>query len=302
MRQAYDAIVIGLGPAACIAARHLADAGRSVAMVPLAARRQAPCSDWLDYWAVPCDGVDAWGAPVNLTVTKLIAMSERVIEFEDAGSHSRCGLVEVGDFRTACLEALANHSHVRIWERERLLRYAYDGERVAGVHTPNTTLLAPVVLDTSRACQRVDVRPAEHGLFDAMVWGRYLGVSRGIDSAVALASSSGARFWVLPIDELQASLGVEVRGVPAARVASAAQLWEDELVGCPQLAQQLMNAQLLPDCPLQRVVYQQTSAAAPDGLWPLKELDAPTPLGFSPATLIEAAQLARTLLQDAVFS
>jgi hypothetical protein len=302
MRQSYDAIVIGLGPAACVAARHLADAGRSVAMLPVAAHKQAPCSDWLDYWAVPCDGVDAWGAVLNLTAAKLIALSERVIELEDAGSLARCGLVEVGDFRATCLEALANHPRVRIWERERLLRYAYDGERVAGVHTPNATLLAPVVLDTSRACHRVEVRPGEHGLFDAMVWGRYLGVSRGIDSAVALASPSGARFWILPIDELQASLGVEVRGVPAVRVASAAQLWEDELVGCPQLAQQLMNAQLLPDCPLQRVVYQQTAPAAPEGLWPLRELDAPTPLGFSPAVLIEAAQRAKSLLQDAVFS
>jgi hypothetical protein len=68
------------------------------------------------------------------------------------------------------------------------------------------------------------------------------------------------------------------------------------------LAEWLMNAQLLPGCSLQKVVYHHSHPAAPEGLWPLKELDAPTPLGFSQSTLQEASQLAQTLLEDAVFS
>jgi hypothetical protein len=272
-------------------------------MVPLVAHKHQPCSDWLDYWAVPCDGVEAWGATLNITASKLIALSERVIEMEDAATatQSRCAVIEVGEFRRQAIDSLAAHPRVRLFEGERLLRYATEGERVVGVHTPNATLLAPVVIDTARACQRVDVRATERGLFDAMVWGRYTGVVRPLDSAATIASPS-AKFWLLPIDELHASLGVEVRGLPAARITSAAQLWEDELVGCPELAQWLMNAHLLSDCPLQRVVYHHGTVAAPEGLWPLKELDAPTPLGFSAATLHEASQLAQSLLQDAVFS
>jgi hypothetical protein len=137
-------------------------------------------------------------------------------------------------------------------------------------------------------------------LFDAVVWGRYYGVSRDAGplgaGAVTLAGRQGSRFWMLPISEVETHLGVEVRAQPAARLTSPAQLWEDELVGCHPMAQRLMDARLMEACELRRACYPHGPGLSQAGLVCLAELAAPSPLAFSWSILEEAVVQAQKAL------
>lgn len=314
MRELYDAIVIGHGPAACLFAKVVAEAGGRVALLdlPRSARRDA--SDWIDYWLVPRDVADSAAAQrLALDAAQLETLAERTLEvvrFDQAGPSLpsvSCALVAVEDFRLACLEAMEATATVEKTGRLALDRYLYQGNRVIGAQAASRSgevveMLAPVVVDTTRSCARVDVRPTEFGLFDTVVWGRYHGVCREagpkMGGAMTFRGLSGSRFWLLPMNEDETQLGVEVPGQPAGRVTSPAQLWEDELVGCHPLAERLMNARLLEACQLQRACYPHGAGAVQAGLITLEELDAPSPLAFRWQVLDEALAQAEAVLCD----
>lgn len=313
MREPFDVVVVGFGPAACLVARTVADAGGRVAMIRWSRSVRNDASDWIDYWLLPRAEADPrLLARLGLSEDSLeqIAVQHLDVDHVDAltdeTSRERgCRLVAVEDFRQVCREALESASNIEQFERLALGQYLYEGERVVGVQASARQgepvwLSAPLVIDTTRACSRVDVRPTEYGLFDAVVWGRYFGICREIgrttNAAMTFRGRNDSRFWLLPITATETHMGVEVTAQPAGRLLSAAQLWEDELVGCPALADRMMDAALLEACELQRIVYPHGSGLAVPGLETLDEIDAPTPLAFRWSILTKAAQLADSVV------
>lgn len=313
MREVFDLVVVGFGPAACLFARAVAAAGGRVAMIrwPRSVRNDA--SDWIDYWLIPRDEAEVRllsrlgvaGDLLDQLAVQTLNVQQLDVLTDETTRHRGCRLVAVEDFRQPCREALELSPNIELFERLALDQYLYEGERIAGVQAiaRNGDLLqlaAPLVVDTTRACSRVDVRPTEYGLFDAVVWGRYFGISReaglSANTALTFRGRGDSRFWMLPVTATETHLGVEVTAQPAGRLCSAAQLWEDELVGCPALADRMMDAALLEACELQRIVYPHGPGAARQGLVALDEIDAPTPLAFRWAALVKAAQLADSVV------
>lgn len=315
MREAFDLVVVGFNPAACLFARTVAGAGGRVAMIRWSRSVRNDASDWIDYWLIPRDEAETrllarLGVAGNL-LEQLAVQSldiEQIDVLTDEATRQRgCRLVAVEDFRQVCREALERSPNIELYERFALDQYLYDGERIAGAqavarHGEVLQLAAPLVVDTTRACSRVEVRPTEHGLFDAVVWGRYFGIHRegalSGNAAMTFRGRGDAQFWMLPITATETHLGVQVTAQPAARLFSAAQLWEDELVGCPPLADRMMEAELLEACELQRIVYPHGPGVARLGMLCLEELDYPTPLAFRWSTLAKAAQMADSVVSS----
>lgn len=311
MRDFYDALVIGFGPAATLVARAVAESGGRVAMIgtPRGLRREA--SDWIDYWLIPDEPAGqqllARLGMTNAAVAEIT--SERLplrhadadgVADSDAG---QARLVAIEDFARACREAVEGSPQIDLFERYALDQYLYEGERIVGAQAiarggDVVELVARVVADTTRACARVEVRPTECGLFDAVLWGRYRGVSSPSAGAWTFSGRDQSRFWLVPITPQETHLGVEVFGQPAARLLSAAQLWEDELVGCPALAQRLMDAQLLESCELQKAVFAHGFGVSMPGHRMLEEIAAPTPLAFRWSTLGKALELAESFVAE----
>jgi flavin-dependent dehydrogenase len=320
MREKYDFIVIGLGPAACLVTRLLAEAGGRVAMLRGTRPTPEDVSDWIDYWLAPLNESAAKITSLfGDAFPSLESISQQIVDVEDIGAtvstetpvSQRCAVLAVEDFRSACQAALADVAGVRVLRHWRLDQFLLAGEQVVGVEAverdgTRRPLYAPMVIDARGDKVRTVVRPDAPGVFDVIAWGRYLDVTRQTNSPTAsvltFTGSSGSRFWLLPIDETETHLGVEATGLPASRLTSAAQVWEDELVGCPELAQRLMHAKLLDACDFRHLTYTAKLQSPVEGMVTLAELDAPTPLAFRWAILENAAQMAETILRDNLLS
>lgn len=316
MREKYDFVVIGLGPAACLVARLLAEGGGRVAMLRGARPTADDVSDWIDYWLAPLDESAAKiTALYGDAIASLESLAQQTVDVEDVGlaaspeqpAPQRCAVLAVEDFRNACQASLANVAGVRVLRQLRLDQYLLAGERVVGIEGverdgTRRKLYAPMVIDARGERLRAVIQPDNPGLFDAIAWGRYLGVTRPVNgqaaSVLTFTGRTGSRFWLLPIDETETHLGVEATALPASRLTSAAQIWEDELVGCPELAQRLMHAKLLEACDFRHLTYTGKVQSPVEGMVTVAELDAPTPLAFRWSILENAAQMAETILRD----
>ena len=316
MREKYDFVVIGLGPAACLVTRLLAEAGGRVAMLRGARPMAEDVSDWIDYWLAPLDESAAKITSLyGDALASLESLGQQIVDVEHVSSAAspdkpapqRCAVLAVEDFRSACQASLADVAGVRVMRQLRLDQYLLAGERVVGIEGverdgTRRKLYAPMVIDARGDKVRTVVRPDAPGVFDAIAWGRYLDVTRQANnptaSALTFTGSSGSRFWLLPIDETETHLGVEASSLPASRLTSAAQIWEDELVGCPELAQRLMHAKLLEACDFRHLAYTGKVQSPVEGMVTVAELDAPTPLAFRWSILENAAQTAETILRD----
>jgi hypothetical protein len=215
-------------------------------------------------------------------------------------------LVAVEDFSQACCESLESSPGVFVFEGCDFEQFVKDGQRVTGVRAQSRagnslSISATVVVDTTRATARLEVQPTDVGLFNVIVWGRYQGVARDNATAMTFRGRGESRFWLVPISDHETHLGVEILAHPASRILPAAQLWEDELVGCHEAAQRLMDAQLVEACQLQRACYPYGAGTSQEGLICLSELSTPSPLGFRWSVLTDAAQRAQSVLRDADF-
>jgi hypothetical protein len=312
MRESYDCLVIGRGPAASVFAHVAAEAGARVAMLDPPRSARTALSDWINFWLVPLDDEADVGARLRMDRPALFRHAIRAMDVAcvENGSERivRCALYDAAEFTARCQLIAEGLPNVDRLPRVALEHYLYAGERVVGVQASTARsverweMLAPVVVDTTRSTTPVDVRPAEYGLFDAVVWGRYRGVTllESSASASTFPGRAGSRFWLLPISASETHVGVEVARQPAARLASVAQLWEDELVGCPAMADRLMNAHLIEASQLQRACFPHGPCPAQPGLLPLDELTTASPLAFQWSVLGRAVRLAESVLQDAV--
>src|SRR5690606_8875357 len=86
MREKYDFIVIGLGPAACLVTRLLAEAGWRVAMLRGARSGSEDIHDWIDYWLLPLDESAAKvTALYGESLASLESLAQQLVDVEHRG-------------------------------------------------------------------------------------------------------------------------------------------------------------------------------------------------------------------------
>jgi 2-polyprenyl-6-methoxyphenol hydroxylase-like FAD-dependent oxidoreductase len=309
MREAYDCLVIGLGPAACVAAKTLASGGRRVAMIPSEQEEASP----LDAWILPAAPPEAIAlercglGPLSISRRARPQSFARVALDDGKGETALLehALIGVTELRELCLAAATCEPRITVLAELQFARYAFCGERVAGVvvstgvqtEPPSCehALTAPVILD-ARAQRVRRLRGQETGRYDAHFWGVYHNVAAIADRKAWQYSSTGVEFWLLPLAERgETIVGVSARRQPATRVFSGADLWEEELVRCPELAERLIDAQLRDSEP-EYCVYATCGTTVGCGVTVLEEIACPAAPCFRWSTLIAAAHTASTYL------
>ena len=217
--------------------------------------------------------------------------------------------------------AVANAARACNVLRSEFDPWVWEAARRAGAHCLRETTALEILFDGDRACgaclQPPDSGPkrvlgrvivdatGQHSLLArqlalrepltsrplAAIWGHYRGAPAGGDTGDAtllLATRDGrARFWYLPLGGRLASVGVVGEAAHLARGRGKPEtVFEEELVGCPAVAERLMEAHLEGRLHSRRSLsYAATQAAGHGWLMVGEGLAALDPVLYSGACL-----------------
>jgi flavin-dependent dehydrogenase len=270
MKDNYDCIVVGGGPAGATTAALLATAGHATLLVERDALPRYHLRESLmpeTFWTLRRLGV--WDQVKRCRSTQ---PAEVQFVLRDGSESSPCGdtpelreccttwQVERADFDRLLFDNAARHG-AECLDATPVVDVLLDGERAAGVRIspqagPSRDVRCRVLVDATGQqallANRLNLPAAadEHRR-NAAVWGYYRGARRAAGEnagATVILHTAGRNswFWQIPLCEDITSIGVvgdshdllDGREMPA-------EAFEDGLVKCPTLIQRLMNAELV---------------------------------------------------------
>ena len=315
MRNNYDCIILGSDPAACLMAGQLKSRGLSVLLLADDQRMRGQ-------WLIPYQGegsaeLTQCGVTIDVLerLTSRRHLLERVAcdggwEFE---SPEITQLIELEALQRHCLDWVASHGVGLVRDAE-LAPLPYLGEegQVRGVRLRTTNneeceVYAAVVIDhQTRAVRERDLRLRLE--FDRrtspVIWGHYRHVCRepGTQGGTAFwyAGQTGARMWIVPINEELTSVGGSFHNV-ALREAQRRDFWEEQLVACPALVERLFDAELVDSLRISHHPAANSAASEVSeisGLVTYHPLNRPAPIDIPWQAMEKAAQTAKKVAES----
>lgn len=252
MRDAFDLIVIGRGPAAALLASAVAAVGRKVLLVSHDPnhRDQGFCL-WDESWGRALAHDRYWQAlqlsPEDL---RAIATDELIVSLPgDAGGppvERRAWLLGTSHVTPLCRSRGIARGLLHLEDEVLTVEPGHERciVRLADRHGRPYAYSTALVVDATRL-GLVD-RPAAEPVA-VTIAGIYRHVAReaGSPGASGCAWRSGeAWFWMTPLSAHLTSVGVTLTTAARPSPVERARLWEDALVACPPLAERLLDARL----------------------------------------------------------
>lgn len=290
MRDAYDCVVVGAGPAGCTAATLVAMAGYRTLLVEREKLPRFHVGESLmpeTYWQLERLGVlermrnSSFVKKVSVQFVSHTGRESQPFVFPDHDPRdcSRTWQVERAEFDKLLYDNAALKG-ADCYDETRALEVLFDGERATGVRLerpgrPPLDVQARVVVDATgqqaMLANRLQLKVDDPYLRKAAIWGYYRGARRepgenGGATIILHTDEKRSWFWFIPLANDVTSIGVvgdssyllKGRGKPAT-------VFEDELVKCPALVQRLLQAQLISDFRVLREYSYRTTRQTGDG-------------------------------------
>lgn len=270
MKESYDCIVVGGGPAGSTAAALVAEAGFSTLLVEREKMPRFHIGESLmpeTYWVFRRLGVlDRMKNSkfVKKVSVQFIAESGKesqpfFFKEHDPRECSQTWQVERADFDQMLFDN-ASDKGADCCDQVRVRDVLFDGERASGVRLESADgtqrdVRSRVVVDATGQqavlANMMGLKNDDPNLRKAAIWGYYRGAKRdpgehGGATIIMHTEGKLSWFWYIPLSDDVTSIGVvsdsdyllKGRGQPAT-------VFEDELVKCPGLVDRLMNAELV---------------------------------------------------------
>lgn len=290
MKNSYDCIVIGGGPAGCATASLVAAAGYSTLLVE---REQVPRFHIGEslmaeaYW--PLQRIGVWEKLPAANFVRKLSMQfvgpsgkeTQPFYFPEHDPHeSSCSWqVDRSEFDRLLYEN-AREKGADCYDRTVVEEVFFDGDRAQGVRLSppggsSVEIRCRVVVDATGLqaflANRLGLKVEDPQLRKAAIWGYYRRALRDAGehagaTVVLPTCDQKSWFWFIPLANDLTSIGVvgdhsyllKGRGKPA-------QVFEDELVRCPGLVTRLMHAELVSDFRVAKEFCYRTTQHAGDG-------------------------------------
>ncbi len=290
IKDSYDCVVVGGGPGGCCAAALLAEAGHSTLLVEREKVPRFHIGESLmpeTYWVFQRLGVlDKMKSSdfVKKVSVQFIGSSGKesqpfFFKEHDPRECATTWQVERADFDKMLFDHAAERG-ADCADRTRVTDVLFDGPRVVGVRVESPEgstreVRCRVLVDATGQqaflANRLGIRQDDPKLKKAAIWGYYIGASRergehGGATLILHTQDKESWFWYIPLRDDVTSIGVvgdnnyllKGRGTPA-------DIFEDELVKCPALAERLMDAQMTGDFRVAKEFSYATKQHAGEG-------------------------------------
>jgi flavin-dependent dehydrogenase len=290
MKNQYDCIVVGGGPAGSTVASLVAEAGFSTLLLEREKMPRFHVGESLmpeTYWTFKRLGIlDKMKSSDFVRKLSVQFVSSSGAESEpfffrrhDSRECSQTWQVERSKF-DHMLFKLAEEKGAEAHDATRVQEILMDGTRASGVRLETTTgtpkdVLARVVVDATGQqallANRLGLRVDNPKLKKAAIWNYYRGAKRapgdnGGATIILHTQSKQAWFWFIPLADDITSIGVVAdrdyllknRGKPES-------VFQEELAHCPALVERLADAELTSDYRVAREFSYTTKQHAGDG-------------------------------------
>jgi len=270
MKDVYDCIVIGGGPAGSTVGTLVAEAGFSTLVLEREKMPRFHVGESLmpeTYWTLERLGVleqmkrSDFVKKVSVQFVSHSGKESQPFFFKehDPRECSQTWQVERADFDHLLFQNAAGKG-ADCRDEMRVRDVLLEGERAVGVRVEPAEreacdVAAKVVVDAtgqqSLLAGKLGIRNDDPKLRKAAIWGYYRGAKRdpgehGGATVIMHTTDKSSWFWYIPLSNDVTSIGVvgdndyllKGRGKPAS-------VFEDELVRCPGLVERLMNAELV---------------------------------------------------------
>jgi flavin-dependent dehydrogenase len=290
MKQNYDCIVIGGGPAGSTAATLVAERGFSTLLVEREKVPRFHVGESLmpeTYWSLQrlgvLDQMDARGFVQKLSV-QFVGTSGResqpfFFREHDPRACSQTWQVERAEFDKMLFDNAAAKG-ADCYDQTRVMSVAFTGGRAEGVRLTTAggdqrDVQARVVVDATGQhaliANALGLRIDDPELQNAAIWGYYRNARRDEGEnggATIIMHTKGKRswFWFIPLSDNVVSIGVvgtaqyllKGRGKPA-------EVFQEELADCPALVGRLVHAELASPLRVAKEFSYTTQQQAGDG-------------------------------------
>lgn len=270
MKDSYDCIVVGGGPAGSTTAALLAEARLSTLLLEREKMPRFHVGESLmpeTYWTLQRLGVlermknSPFVKKVSVQFINSSGKESQPFYFKehDPRECSQTWQVERADFDKMLFDN-ASEKGADALDQTRVLDVLTDGPRAIAVRLETADgktreVRSKVIVDATGQqallANRLGLRDENPKLRKAAIWGYYRGARRdpgenGGATIIMQTQSKNSWFWYIPLSNDVTSIGVvadndhllKSRGKPAS-------VFEDELVNCPGLVERLMNAELV---------------------------------------------------------
>lgn len=290
MKEQYDCVVIGGGPAGSTAAALVAESGFTTLLLEREKMPRFHVGESLmpeTYWTFERLGVlekmkqSDFVKKVSVQFVSSSGAESQPFFFKDHDPRecSETWQVWRADFDKMLFDNAAEKG-ADCLDQTRVLDVLLDGDRAVGVKLQRDgeeaqNIGARVVVDATGQqallANRLGLRVDNPALHKAAIWGYYRGARRdpgenGGATIILHTKTKKAWFWFIPLADDITSIGVvsdndyllKGRGKPA-------DVFEDELVSCAALVDRLMNAELISEFRVAKEFSYTTKKHAGDG-------------------------------------
>jgi geranylgeranyl reductase family protein len=290
MKDAYDCIVVGGGPAGCTAAALVAEGGHSTLLLEREKVPRFHVGESLmpeTYWTLERLGVleDMKRSPfVKKVSVQFINDTGResqpfFFKQHDPRECSQTWQVERAQFDKLLFDNAAAKG-ADCFDQTRVREVLFDGDKAVGVRLEaqdgsQREVASRVVVDAtgqqSFLASRLGLRVDNEKLKKAAIWGYYRGAKRdpgehGGATIIMHTEGKQSWFWYIPLANDITSIGVVADNDYLLKGrGKAASVFEDELVKCPGLTSRLMDAELISKFRVAKEFSYTTRKQAGDG-------------------------------------
>ncbi|MEO0531154.1 MAG: NAD(P)/FAD-dependent oxidoreductase [Planctomycetota bacterium] len=293
IKDSYDCIVLGAGPAGCAAAALVAQEGFSTLLVEREALPREHVGESLmpeAYWTFERLGVlekleaSRFCKKVGVQFVDASGRESKPFFFRSHHDHpsSDSWHVERADFDRMLFDNAAEKGADTI-DRTRVLEVLFEGDQATGVRLRDAdgvehTVASRVVIDasgqSSLIANKLGLKEMNPDLRKAGIWRHYRGGYRdesggGVKTVISHTRDGNAWFWYIPQSNDVVSIGcvgdadylLKGRGKPA-------DVMDEELAKCPGVSKWLEEAEPMDDLAVAKEFSYTTSQAAGPG-WTL---------------------------------
>ena len=290
MKDSYDVIVIGGGPAGCSVATLVAEAGHDTMLVEREKMPRFHVGESLmpeTYWPLKRLGVlekmksSEFVRKVSVQFVNNKGKASQPFFFpeHDPRECSETWQVERADF-DHMLFRNAEEKGADAYDETRVMDVCFDGERAVGIKVRTADeqtreIRCRVVVDATGQqaliANRLGLKEDDPQLKKAAVWAYFRNAHRdpgdhGGGTIIMHTARKRSWFWFIPLSREVTSIGVvgdhkyllKDRGTPA-------EIFAEELQLCPRLAERLENAELVSEHRVAKEFSYRTQRQAGDG-------------------------------------
>lgn len=292
MKDSYDCIVLGAGPAGCTAAALVADAGFSTLLVEREKLPREHVGESLmpeSYWVFEKLGVldklkaSRFARKVGVQFVNNTGKESKPFFFRqhDDRECAETWHVERAEFDKMLFDTAAERG-AECFDETRVKDVVFEDGRAVGVKlgADGRRVRSRVVVDAtgqqSLIAGKLGIKEINPLLKKAAIWRHYRGGDRdesggGVKTIILHTADKQAWFWYIPQSDNIVSVGCVgdndylLKGRGSASKASAAQVFEEELAKCEGVSSRLAGAEPLDDLAVAKEFSYTTSQAAGDG-------------------------------------